>query len=699
MPKLGINLRVDRLVRNLALLWFLNILVGVLVPGMTRSVILAQVLIGSSEQRVHEQIESFMRRIISPYLEPDMYFIEVEATIAGLQTQSSDQGKKTQLPYTTLQVDMGALAKVAQESANASADGINRNVLVNEYSIRIVFDKSVPKPTQDLILGKLRKSLKIDGSARILKAEVGDVMPNIKGPDEILKLEMERLRLEKEKADFTALRSIEQARDEAGGLRRQVDDLSAERQRLVEGAQKKDNELNQVKSELDKKSSDLEQFEQSPLALIARFQSIILGLLSGVFILIGVLLLSKTVRTGSRGFADALQSGAGSLAGAVSAIASMMQQDTPEEESSQVVAKTPDAERPIQPVDRQRLEASLSLVEEKIKIMSKEGNFSFARHFADLVERKVDMAASLLVSLPEDISAKLAEALPSQGMERIQEFLESPGAYARAKSQRAESLQEFYSRIAVDEYVNSPLLKIKNTDWFLGLGSSELKDLCLRLEAKTTAALLACLSSSRVASILELSNPQERTKILDATKIMDSIDETGLADVLGVVEKTYSEMVASKKSAVRKLITSPRIFSQIIQSVSPELQKEVYDSLATREDLVEQLQRYYVPFDTVLHLSSGTLSDLFSALPAKQTAATIFGANSEIRERVLSTLPKIVMESIHEELETMDADEGAKRKNEQESIRLQAKICKVMIKLNREGLLEMAGTTGHDQAA
>ena len=279
-------------------------------------------------------------------------------------------------------------------------------------------------------------------------------------------------------------------------------------------------------------------------------------------------------------------------------------------------------------VDQATLEASqdveqvkkfLVLIEEKIEVLSNDGNFNFYRHFIDIAQRNTLYASSILVSLGDDTAKKLVQNMPADIMTTIKNFLTQPGQLGKAKQIRAEALQEFYGLVAVDEYVGSPILEINNAEWLIKLSNADMVDLVDKLDDKDRAPFLACLTPVRVAAIIEsISDDGKRASLIGSLKSIDTVNTESLDGLFDRAQEKYSDLKDGKTDEVQKLIDGPQYFAKILQDISADSRKGIMESLSDRTELLEELSNYYVPFEKISELATSAIKELFGRMNLKK---------------------------------------------------------------------------------
>ena len=296
------------------------------------------------------------------------------------------------------------------------------------------------------------------------------------------------------------------------------------------------------------------------------FQLLLVALIIGGVLFVGMSGTGKSSVTSSQNLGEAIRGvadGLGSIAAAQESTGDDMSLDaTPEDTAvSEVDQATLEASQDVEQVKK-----FLVLIEEKIEVLSNDGNFNFYRHFVDIAQRNTLYAASILVSLDDTTAKKLVQNMPSDIMGTIKNFLTQPGQLGKAKQIRAEALQEFYGLVAVDEYVGSPILDINNAEWLIKLSNAEMVDLVDKLENDDKAPFLACFTPVRVAAIIEsIEDDAKKATVLGFLKTIDTVDTASLDGLFARAEEKYKELKEGKTDEVQKLIDGPQYFAKLFK--------------------------------------------------------------------------------------------------------------------------------------
>src|SRR6185312_7208991 len=98
-----------------------------------------------------------------------------------------------------------------------------------------------------------------------------------------------------------------------------------------------------------------------------------------------------------------------------------------------------------------------------------------------------------------------------------------------AKVGRHAALQEFYGRIASEEFTNSPLSRLQNTAWLTRMSTPELASFAAGLPPAQRSVFLACLSPFRIAKLMERAVQKDKEVLLNAVAGIGRVTEDEMA--------------------------------------------------------------------------------------------------------------------------------------------------------------------------
>ena len=177
------------------------------------------------------------------------------------------------------------------------------------------------------------------------------------------------------------------------------------------------------------------------------------------------------------------------------------------------------------PVDKS-FEEFIEQVQEKLEVLGEEKNFAFYRAFSDLIENPdtLTYAVSILLTLDEEKAKTLLGNVSVDQVDRLREAMARQGALSEAKSVSKEALQEFYGRIAAEEFVDSPLMKLKDLTWLTKMNTDEMREFTISLDPELRPAFFACLTPGRVQSMIRsCTEAEQKTELIQSLKDLDEV--------------------------------------------------------------------------------------------------------------------------------------------------------------------------------
>ncbi len=605
-----------------------------------------------SSYDIENNVEEIIDKILKKHINSDQYL-----AIITVKDIEPDKNQEEQLfPFSSINVN----TKTLKENTNEEDEIYTRPI-----SIEILFDESVNQEKQKIISDKIKKSLRLNDKDRTLKLTKTNLSPRSAKNDQTtseissLKVSIESSKMEAEKS------KLELEREKSDFAKRELD----------------------IKNELLEAKKIKKDPDKTILDWLKDFQLAILASILGLSILVLSFLGSLAFRSSSNTISEAMIKVGTTIASKSDSSSAFSSTPTAAEASTQ--AKTSaEANSDALPIDS-KVENFLTLVEEKIEVLSTEGNFDFYKNFVDMAEKNTLYAASILLALKGEFAKKLLTNISPEIIEKITQYLAEPEGLTQAKKARRVALEQFYASIAMDEFLESPLMQVKNMGWLTKLSTQELIDLAIQLDKIDRTQFLACFSPSRLSFLIEKSKDEEtKNKLIDCIVDIDGVTVNDVENLFKKVQEIYDQKSKEDSDRVRKLVDGPLYVAKVMESLKQEDRNRLIERLQQRTELMSAMRAYYIPFDSIKSLTTRNIEDIFSKRPVQQIAMALFATTEDVRASVYDAISEISRETVKEELEAMIGDKPSARRFELQSHKIQQEICRYMLLLNKDGLLE-----------
>lgn len=612
--------------------------------------------------QVETKIEEIIQKSINNHIGPDKYVVIVKIDPKEFEKTFTDQtNQEVNLPYTSLKINP---KKLDEEFFINLKDYMFKLPL----KIDLLFDESVTAEKQKIIVDKLKQTLFINDQTRTIQSSTAK------------------------------LSSVEKSREEAQGLI-ETSNLAVERTKIELERQK--SEASKVEYDLKKELEDSKKTFQTKLDdaikdkakttidWVRDFQLAILATILGLCTIIFGIMGSSAFRNASTIISEAMVKVGSNIASSSAPSFDLGGESPARQQAGSGQNSEISVTSASSPFDS-KMENFLTLVEEKIEVLSNEGNFDFYRNFIDLAEENISQAAAILLAVKSEYAKKLVSNLSPEVIEKITRFLAEPDGLSSAKKARKAALEQFYASIAMDEFLESPLIKVKNIGWLTKLSTDELKNLALELDKEERSQFLACFSPTRLSLLIEKTvDTVEKDKLIDCIVDIDTVTVTEIESMFVKIEQMYSQKIKADSERVRKLVDGPHYVAKVISSLRiKDDRTKLVSKLSRRTELMEAIRNYYIPFESIAKLSTRTIEEIFAKRPAQQVALALFSTSDDVKDSIMTAVPELLRESIKEELETLQADRQASKKYEMQSNKVQQEICRYLLLLNKDGLLE-----------
>ena len=552
---------------------------------------------------------------------------------------------------------------------------------------------------------------------------------------ELAKLETERVRIEmerrqqemekkyadleqtvkSEKAEQTKkIELAEQAnKAELAELQRKADQLELTKKMELAEIQRKsqisDLEKKTELAELKRKAEDAERAikdQSSPLSKVRDLQFLIVGGIGLIAVLAAFYLIGMSLRQGMNSVGQGIGTVGKSMVEAVSTkvagdATAREKAEKTEEEANEAngtkdlggagndLEKTPDAAMGWIP-GKPEFEDYIERIQEKIQALGRDRSYVFVRELADMIEddTKLPLAAAILLAVPAETAKALVQDLSPQHLQRLRQTMASPGGLAGAKSLKRTALQEFFGRIAVAEFSDSPLMTMRNATWLTRLTSAQLVEVALSCTEDQRPAFLACLSPVRVKRLIAAAtNAENKSKLVRALGQIPQVTSEMMRKFID--EASSSEVIQEKLASLQIVTDGAEYFGAVADDLSEEDQQIMLASAGSNPEAQKRLRNMFLPFSSIQRVPKELLKEIFESRNASQISIILFASNQAVRDHVLSALPNIKADGVRDELKVMDAQPLLAPKNRKSSLKVQKDITRYMMRMANDGLISL----------
>ncbi len=656
----------------------------------------------STENAIETRIEDQIRKVISGSLRPEEYYVYANVQVQEATTTKQNNGTQVLLPFSPLSIDKQKLEAFFQEKAKDIAS----ESTVTNLTVTLGIDSRIPEAKRNLVEKMVRERFAFDGTSRILTVESQRLVTSpVIPPTPMTPLELQRVQAEKAKIENEKLK------------------MSIENEKMRLDMQKRELELLQKTSEFSKKEAEFNDMQikeslegKSLVEIIAQFQLLILGMIGGFILLVGVLLFSGSYRKGSGTLASSISSIGAALENAAKKFAPSTSASisTKSEEAGDSKEKKKEqgldygqgglgggaaAAIAAASEDNTKEEAEfIEQVQDKITILTKKKNFNFYRHFIDMIEddEQLPFATSLLLAVDNETTKELLMDISPENIARIQSYLTKEGGLNIAKKIRKRALKEFYGKIAMDEFMGSPLMEIKDLTWLTQMNNKQILTFIMTMTDEEKPIFLACLTPPRVQKMIEsITNDNDREIIVKAVSRVPFVRNDEIVPLLSKLALQMSGTSAENKIGEKAAVDGARYLAFVAEKLPFSEQQNLMNSIKDQKDLLMDVFNYFIPFYAVSMLPKKMISEIFVGRGDREIAEILFDTSKEVRLTVLDSLPSIRAATVEDELRVLDEDQLYRKRNLSKSQKLQKRISEYLLNLSKEGMLSFDNPDDH----
>lgn len=701
---------------------FLSILLSMLSAFLGSS---AYGMTQNQKLELQSQIEKEINVFLGNQLRSGEYFVYALVSSAN-DGQSKNEEGSAKLPYSPVRVSPGVLKNILNRTLQG--DELDQvNVIVT-----ITFDERIPEAKRKLVETIVRERFGFDGTKRILNVTATVLITQAIGGQE--KLDIEKAQMDSEKAKMGAEKARLETEQAKLRLEMERTKLEFERKQLEIAKQQSEMQtkvpaiINKTNPAVGTKSAETDpavpaepEIPKGPAyTLLQDFQIGLVAIVFGLMFVIVVMVGGTMFKSSVLPMSGALESVGNSIETAAKSMAPSQTSVSvsSDDESGRSTGRAGEEGAMMAPgiiggVASQgslEFEEFVKQVQEKIEVLSREKNFSFFRALGDMIDNKksISLAAAVMVSFDNQTTKDIIEDLSIDQIAKIKGFLASEGGLSKAKEMRGQALSAFYGRIAMDEFVDSPLMQIKDLNWLTKMTSSEMASFTASLPEVERPVFLACLTAERVKLLLSaMTSEEDKEKIFKAISQIDQVTEDRINPVMTEISKRMATAVRDKKGATRFAVDGARYLADIAADLSENEQKSLFRMLNGKAQLLKGIQQHFIPFNSVTRLPKDLIIEIFNEQPDQRIAQIVFDSPEEVRNKIVSSLPEIRAESVKDELRALDNDVFYAKRHRSTSSKLQKEISIYLLKLHSEGLLKLedaeesavGGLTANNNAA
>ena len=680
----------------------------------------------AGERDLQGFIEDKANQILSQRLEPRLYVVyaKVEA-----QAEPADKVSKTvKLPFSPIDID----AKLLDGAPTAMRDIDLRNY---RFTLTLIFDDSLDKVLTTTFAEVFNERFYIDSKQRQLVIKSAKMYSATDKPNfeknkleadiSVSKLETERQRLEGTKKEIEYQKKLNDAEkalqdEKSAQLANAAKEEKAKQELSIKAAKDDKAAIDAAIADKDKKAAadkvaavasdkagaaaNAVPHKSPLLEALGNLQFLVIAVLALVGIVAGTFVFGTALKKAMNAVGEGIKAAGSGIGAAMSA-----QSEAAVAADAPVVAEAKD-ENPRASADasadmlkvwapgNKDYDAFFVMVQDKIEVLNSDGRLSLRRALVDLLETEsgVEVAAAVILALrPESVHLLIAD-LPDEPVRKLKTFLQSADAVARAKVARFEALQQFYGMIAAEEFVDSPLSKMRNLGWLTRMNNVELLSFVLDLPFADQATFLACLSPFRLTKMLEKSAGVERQKLLETIGKIGDVTEEAVSMFIAAREKASD--FATRAAKVKPAVDHIQYLGDVADSLSADDQQVLLASVEKNPAAFAFLSRRFLPFSAVKACSLDIVREMFENRPVAQVATILFAADVDIQSYVLSSLPNVRSAAVSDELKVLQGKTALEQKNRNLSQRLQREVSNYMLRLAREGVLDIDKLLAASQA-
>jgi flagellar motor switch protein FliG len=653
-----------------------------------------------------QQVESEIRGFLAEQLRPGEYFVYalVTAPEEASNEASSTENPEGVLPYGALKIPGSYLKEILEK--NLPAEDVNKL----KVDVTLGLDDRLPEDKRKIVEDVVRKRFGFDGAQRSLSVQALKLVTSpiaenerfelektkMESTQARLELETERAKLATQQKELELTRVTTEAATAAQKAQVEKAALVAQQAQVAAGQAP-------AAADLDPKSMQASLQMNPSIALFKDFQLTAMALVLGIVLVVAIVVGGSFFIKGLSPLSTAIEAVGSSIETAAKTSGSSQTSVTAALSAGSGGGGGGDLangsdDRPgggavghggaVSEAQAEANEEFIKQVQDKVEILCKEKRFGLFRVLSDMIESRQSLpqAAAVLVTLEAEVARAIIQELPIEQIGKLKNFLSQEGGLAKARDLRFQALSEFYGRIAVEEFTDSPLMELKDLSWLTKMSTGEIARLINSLSDQERPVFLACLSPERVKKILEGANSSDKEVIIKSLAVVDTVTHESIKPVIDGISSRMSK--GTKSSTTQRFaVDGAKYIAAVASELSDAEQAKLFDVIGGKANLVESVREHYIPFNMLTSLPKELVLEIFSDRPDAQIAQIIFDSKDDVRSTVINAFPDIRAESVKDELRVLDSDKFYDKRNRKMSLRLQKEISRYLLRLHSEGLL------------
>ncbi|HCC07610.1 MAG TPA: flagellar motor switch protein FliG [Clostridiales bacterium] len=289
--------------------------------------------------------------------------------------------------------------------------------------------------------------------------------------------------------------------------------------------------------------------------------------------------------------------------------------------------------------------------------------------------RGVEKSAMLLITLGPEKAAEIFKYLADEEIEEL--TMEIANTTSVAPQLKEKILQEFYEICIAQEYITEGGIQYAQQVLQKALGKDRAHDLISKLtmslqvkpfefarkaeasqlvnfiqdeHPQTIALVLSYLGAHQAGNILSALSKDKQADIIKRIAVMDRTSPEIIREVERVLETKVSATVSQEFASVGGIDS----VIEILNSVDRGTEKNILETLEIEDvELAEEIKNKMFVFEDIITLDNKSIQRVLKDVDNSKLAIALKGANSEVKEVMLSNVSKRLAVMINEDMDFM----------------------------------------------